>query len=118
MVRKSGLLKTATERIGRAFGSPPYRVQNFKSSEDPQFVEKIRDNVGSYLHPPDPPTVLSVHEESQVQTLDGAQPDLPLAPGVPVRPPRMRPAALRSGETAGLGGIHRLGQFEADASKR
>ena len=72
-------------RIWRAFGLQPHRVENFKFSKDPQFVEKVRDIVGLYMNPPDRAIVLCVDEKSQVQALNRTQPILPLAPGVPAR---------------------------------
>lgn len=85
MAQKTGLSQTAIVRIWRAFGLQPHRVQNFKFSKDPQFVEKVRDIVGLYLNPPDRAIVLCVDEKSQVQALNRTQPILPLAPGVPAR---------------------------------
>ena len=85
MAKKAGLSQTAIVRIWRAFGLQPHRVENFKFSEDPQFVEKVRDIVGLYLHPPNRAIVLCVDEKSQVQALNRTQPILPLAPGVPAR---------------------------------
>ena len=85
MAQQSGLSQTAIVRIWRAFGLQPHRVENFKFSKDPQFVEKVRDIVGLYLNPPDRAIVLCVDEKSQVQALNRTQPILPLAPGVPAR---------------------------------
>jgi len=85
MAEKTGLSQTAVVRIWRAFGLQPHRVENFKFSKDPQFVEKVRDIVGLYLNPPDRAMVLCVDEKSQVQALNRTQPILPLAPGVPAR---------------------------------
>src|SRR3954465_10776469 len=85
MAEKTGLSQTAVVRIWRAFGLQPHRVENFKFSKDPQFVEKVRDIVGLYLNPPDRAVVLCVDEKSQVQALNRTQPILPLAPGVPAR---------------------------------
>jgi transposase len=85
MAEKTGLSQTAIVRIWRAFGLQPHRVENFKFSKDPQFVEKVRDIVGLYLKPPDRAIVLCVDEKSQVQALNRTQPILPLAPGVPCR---------------------------------
>ena len=67
MARKTGLSQTAIVRIWRAFGLQPQRVENFKLSKDPQFVEKVRDIVGLYMNPPDRAIVLCVDEKSQVQ---------------------------------------------------
>ena len=85
MAQRAGLSQTAIVRIWRAFGLQPHRVENFKFSKDPQFVEKVRDIVGLYLNPPDRAIVLCVDEKSQVQALNRTQPILPLAPGVPAR---------------------------------
>ena len=85
MAQKTGLSQTAIVRIWRAFGLQPHRVENFKFSKDPQFVEKVRDIVGLYMSPPDRAMVLCVDEKSQVQALNRTQPILPLAPGVPAR---------------------------------
>jgi transposase len=85
MAEKIGLSQTAIVRIWRAFGLQPHRVENFKFSKDPQFVEKVRDIVGLYMNPPDRAIVLCVDEKSQVQALNRTQPILPLAPGVPAR---------------------------------
>ena len=70
MAKKAGLSQTAIVRIWRAFGLQPHRVENFKFSKDPQFVEKVRDIVGLYMHPPDRAIVLCVDEKSQVQALN------------------------------------------------
>src|SRR5947208_2021038 len=85
MAAKTGLSQTAIIRIWRAFGLQPHRVENFKFSKDPQFVEKVRDIVGLYMNPPDRAIVLCVDEKSQVQALNRTQPILPLGPGVPAR---------------------------------
>ena len=85
MAQKAGLSQTAIVRIWRAFGLQPHRVENFKFSKDPQFVEKVRDIVGIYMNPPEHAMVLCVDEKSQVQALNRTQPILPLAPGVPAR---------------------------------
>lgn len=85
MAAETGLSQTAIVRIWHAFGLQPHRVENFKFSKDPQFVEKVRDIVGLYLNPPDRAIVLCVDEKSQVQARNRTQPILPLAPGVPAR---------------------------------
>jgi transposase len=85
MATEMGLTQNAIVRIWRAFGLQPHRVETFKFSKDPQFVEKVRDIVGLYLNPPDRAIVLCVDEKSQVQALNRTEPILPLAPGVPAR---------------------------------
>ncbi len=46
VANQTGQSQTAMGRIGRAFGLQPHRVENGKLSQDPQFVEKVRDRVG------------------------------------------------------------------------
>jgi len=43
---ENGSVADAIVRIWHAFGLQPHRVENFKFSKDPQFVEKVRDIVG------------------------------------------------------------------------
>ena len=85
MAAETGLTQNAIVRIWHAFGLQPHRVENFKFSKDPQFVEKVRDIVGLYLNPPDRAVVVCLDEKSQVQALNRTEPILPLAPGVPAR---------------------------------
>lgn len=85
MAAETGLTQNAIVRIWHAFGLQPHRIENFKFSKDPQFIEKVRDIVGLYMNPPDRAIVLCVDEKSQVQALNRTQPILPLAPGVPAR---------------------------------
>jgi transposase len=85
MAQEMGMTQNAIVRIWHAFGLQPHRVENFKFSKDPQFVEKVRDIVGLYVNPPDRAIVLCVDEKSQVQALNRTEPILPLAPGVPAR---------------------------------
>jgi transposase len=80
-----GLNQTAISRIWRAFGLQPHRVEHWKLSKDPLFVEKVRDVVGLYLDPPERAVVLCVDEKSQIQALDRTAPTLPMLPGTPAR---------------------------------
>src|SRR6202165_3088770 len=79
--RRCGLSQTAIIRIWRAFALQPHRVETFKLSKDPLFIEKVRDIVGLYLNPPDKALVLCVDEKAQIQALDRTQPVLPMRPG-------------------------------------
>jgi transposase len=85
MAREVGLTQSAVLRIWRAFGLQPHRQETWKLSKDPQFIAKVRDVVGLYLHPPERAVVLCVDEKSQIQALDRTAPILPLLPGVPER---------------------------------
>lgn len=81
MARRCGLSQSTVSRIWRAFALQPHRVEGFKLSTDPLFIEKVRDIVGLYLNPPARALVLCVDEKSQIQALDRSQPLLPLRPG-------------------------------------
>jgi len=81
MARHSGISTSSVGRIWRAFGLQPHRAESFKLSQDPLFVDKVRDVVGLYLNPPDHALVLCVDEKSQIQALDRTQPLLPMRPG-------------------------------------
>jgi Transposase and inactivated derivatives len=85
MAKEAGISEHSVLRIWRAFGLKPHRVDSFKLSADPMFVEKVRDIVGLYLNPPDKAIVLCVDEKSQTQALERSQPILPLRPGLPER---------------------------------
>jgi len=85
MAEATGVSKTTVHRIWQAFSLQPHRTETFKLSKDPLFVEKVRDIVGLYLHPPDKALVLCVDEKSQIQALDRTQPLLPMRPGQPER---------------------------------
>jgi transposase len=79
LAKACGLSQTAVSRIWRAFGLKPHRIETFKISTDPLFIEKVRDVVGLYIAPPDRAIVLCVDEKSQIQALDRTQPLLPLS---------------------------------------
>src|SRR5262245_14862681 len=81
MAKASGLSHSSVNRIWRAFALAPHRSETFKLSKDPLFIEKVRDIVGLYLHPPDRALVLCVDEKAQIQALDRSQPVLPMRPG-------------------------------------
>ena len=84
MAAQVGLSQTAVSRIWRAFGLP-HRVETWKLSKDPLFIDKVRDVVGLSLAPPERAVVLCVDEKSQIQALDRTAPILPLLPGTPER---------------------------------
>jgi transposase len=85
MAAATGLNQTAVSRIWRAFGLQPHRVEHWKLSKDPLFIEKVRDIVALYLDPPERAVVLCVDEKSQIQALDRSAPVLPMLPGTPAR---------------------------------
>ena len=81
MSKAAGLSVSSVQRIWRAHGLQPHRTRQFKLSNDPRFVDKLRDVVGLYVDPPAHAIVLSVDEKSQIQALDRTQPGLPLKKG-------------------------------------
>jgi transposase len=85
MAKATGMSQSTVSRIWRAFGLKPHLTETFKLSNDPLFVEKVRDVVGLYLNPPEAALVLCVDEKTQVQALDRTAPVLALRPGTPER---------------------------------
>ena len=85
MAAASGLSKSTIGRVWKAFGLKPHLVDTFKLSNDPQFIDKVRDVVGLYLDPPEKAIVLAVDEKAQIQALDRSAPVLPMMPGMPER---------------------------------
>ncbi|MGH8761440.1 MAG: IS630 family transposase [Burkholderiales bacterium] len=81
MAGQTGISKSTVQRWFELFGMQPHRQKTFKLSNDPFFVEKVRDIVGLYLNPPDAAVVLCVDEKSQIQALERTQPLLPLGLG-------------------------------------
>ena len=85
MAEKAGISHSSVGRIWRAHGLKPHIVRGFKLSNDPQFIEKVRDIVGLYMNPPERAVVFSFDEKPQVQALERAQPTLPMDLGMPKR---------------------------------
>jgi len=81
LAKVTGMSASSVGRIWRAFGLRPWATDTFKLSEDPQFIDKVRDVVGLYLDPPDKAVVLCVDEKTGIQALDRTQPVLPMRPG-------------------------------------
>ncbi len=83
MAQATGLTQTAISKMWRAFGLKPHRVDTFKISTDPHFVDKVHDVVGLYLNPPERAMVICVDEKTGIQALNRTQPSLPMLPGSP-----------------------------------
>jgi putative transposase len=81
LAQTTQISKSSVHRYLTLFGVQPHRRRGFKLSTDPFFIEKLRDVVGLYLHPPEQALVLCVDEKSQVQALERTQPGLPLGLG-------------------------------------
>ena len=102
LAAETGISKSTVGRYLQAFKLKPHRVESFKLSNDPLFIEKLRDVVGLYLNPPQNALVLCVDEKSQCQALERTQPMLPMGLGMSRRDTRLRAArhhdAVRSTE--------------------
>ena len=83
MANKTGHSQSSISRMWRAFGLQPHRVNTFKLSTDPHFVDKVHDVVGLYLNPPERAIVICVDEKTGIQALDRTQLAFPMLPGSP-----------------------------------
>ncbi len=81
LAARLGLSQSAVSRIWRAFALAPHRTEGFKLSADPHFVDKVRDIVGLYLHPPERALVLCVDEKPSIQARTDTAPACPMRPG-------------------------------------
>jgi transposase len=81
MARICGVSKASVQRIWHANGLKPHLLKTFKLSNDPDFIEKLKDVVGLYMNPPDHALVFCIDEKSQIQALDRTQPGLPMKKG-------------------------------------
>ncbi|MDE0126087.1 MAG: IS630 family transposase [Bryobacterales bacterium] len=81
MAAAENVSKSTVQRWFALFGVKPHLTKTFKLSNDPFFVEKVRDITGLYLNPPEHAVVLCVDEETQIQALDRTQPVLPMGLG-------------------------------------
>jgi len=85
MAQAHGVSEKTVRTIWHQHGLQPHRVTHFKLSQDPHFVDKLRDVLGLYLNPPEKAVVFCVDEKSGIQALDRPRPVLPWRPGVPDR---------------------------------
>jgi transposase len=83
MAKNVGLSHSTIGRIWRTFGLKPHVTKDFRLSDDPLLIEKVRDIVGLYMSPPENAVVLCVDEKSQIQALSRATPVLPIDLGQP-----------------------------------
>ena len=81
LAAETGISKSTVARYLKTFQLKPHRVESFKLSTDPLFIEKLRDVVGLYLSPPENALVFCVDEKSQCQALERTQPLLPMGIG-------------------------------------
>ncbi len=76
-----GVSRSMVQRVWKANGLKPHRVNSFKVSNDKHFIEKMTDVVGLYLNPPEHALVLCADEKTSIQALDRTQPGLPIKKG-------------------------------------
>ena len=57
---ETGVTKSSVQRYLKLFGVQPHRTETFKLSNNPFFIEKVRDIVDLYLNPRRPPGVVSL----------------------------------------------------------
>ena len=81
LAKRVGMSPSSVGRIWQAFGLKPWLTDTWKLSDDPQFIDKVRDVVGIYLNPPEHAVVLCVDEKTGIQALDRTRPTLPMRPG-------------------------------------
>ncbi len=116
MAAVTGTSASTIRRIWQAHGLKPHRVETFKVSRDPRFVEKLEDIVGLYLSPPEHALVLCCDEKSQIQALDRTQPGLPMKGG---RAATMTHDYKRNGTTTLFAALNVLdGQVIAQCQQR
>ena len=60
MAKAAGVSVSSVQRVWRAHGLAPHRTRHFKLSNDPKFIDKLRDVVRLYVDPPAHAIVLSV----------------------------------------------------------
>lgn len=53
MAKAHGVSHESVSRVWKAFGLKPHRTESFQLSNDPYYVEKVRDVVGLYMSPPE-----------------------------------------------------------------
>ncbi len=85
LAKEVGLTSGCVSDLLRRHGLKPHHVRTYKVSRDPDFVAKVHDIVGLYLHPPEHAVVLSVDEKTSIQALERTQRPLPLRSGRAVR---------------------------------
>ena len=116
LAKRIGVSQSTVSRVWRAFNLQPHRVETFRLSNDPLFIEKVRDIVGLYMNPPTHAVVLCVDEKSQIQALERTQPLLPLRPGQPERRASRRAAGKAREEAVAVATDDERNAARGDAS--
>jgi transposase len=83
LAKRVGVSQSTVSRVWRAFNLQPHRVETFRLSNDPLFIEKVRDIVGLYMNPP-------------AHAAEATRAELPLGAARAHRSGRLRTALFRS----------------------
>lgn len=81
LAREVGTDHMRVARVWRRARLQPHRIENYVSSNDPDFETKAADIIGLYMNPPQHAAVFCVDEKTAIQALDRLDPVLPLSPG-------------------------------------
>lgn len=81
MAKLHNVSHTFVQQVWEANNLKPHLVKTFKLSNDPLFIEKLKDVVGLYMNPPEHAIIFSIDEKTQIQALDRTQMCLPLKKG-------------------------------------
>ena len=75
-----GVSRSSVHRILSHARLQPHRLENYMTSNDPDFEVKAADIIGLYLEPPQHAAIFCVDEKTAIQALDRLDPVLPLSP--------------------------------------
>ena len=70
MAKAQRVSEATVRRIWQRHHLKPHRLDTFKLSRDPKFIDKLVDIVGLYRNPPDKALVLCVDEKSKIQAFN------------------------------------------------
>ena len=76
-----GVSKSTVQRWFALCGVMSHVAETFKQSNDPFFIEKVRDITGLSLNAPDHAVVLCGNEKTRIQALDRTEPAMPTGLG-------------------------------------
>ena len=113
MARASGLSVSTVQRIWRAFGLQPHRLETFKLSTDRDFVAKVRDVVGLYVAPPSVPSCCASTRSRRSRRWTAVM--FPIRPGQAARGNSARSKLARSARPR-CRGIDGLGALASGAA--
>jgi transposase len=80
-----GISKSHVQRLLKELDLKPHQVQEWLTSNDPDFEAKQAEIVGLYLNPPENALVISVDERTQMLVREPVRPSKPVRPGTPER---------------------------------